>query len=183
MPLIPSIAPGLIGRPKGATNLVSNGGFETNTTGWAAFGAATLVGRNTTNKKFGAASCEVLCASSAQQGIRLTGITVAASTQYTYSAWILAAENINCVLTLTDNIDQGLASGNLAVPANAWTRISYTATTDSHTTRDLRVEAKDSVGAHTFYVDGVQLELGAVATPYIETDGATASRSALKWVA
>jgi len=41
----------------------------------------------------------------------------------------------------------------------------------------------NTAAAATYRVDGIQMELGSVATPYIETDGAAATRQPNKEVA
>jgi hypothetical protein len=79
-------------------------------------------------------------------------------------------------ILLQDFIDMNLIDTNTAVPAGVWTRITGTATTDAHTT--WHAAFRSVSGAKTFYIDGVQVEPGATASRYIETDGAAASRLA-----
>jgi hypothetical protein len=100
-------------------------------------------------------------------------LTCAASTQYTYSAWVYSQTGGQFYLQLSDGIDQGLAGPTVTVPAGVWTRLVATGTTDTHTGRTAYIFAKQ---ACTFWVDGVQVEAGPYATPYKHTDGATATR-------
>ena len=82
-------------------------------------------------------------------------------------------------ISLTDGIDQGLTSGPFTIPAATWTRVYFNGTTDAHVSRTLTI-TNAAVPAATIEIDGVQLETGLISTPYIETNGGTASRSAAR---
>lgn len=155
------------------TNLVLNGGAETNITGWNGYSGAT-VARDLSRSKFGVAS--VLVTPSTPNTGGGPGVTVLAATQYTYSAWVYSPTGGTYYIQLTDGIDQGLAGPDTIVPAGVWTRVVATGTTDSHTARNLWVFSRND--ANPFYMDGAQVEAQATATPYVHTDGATATRAA-----
>lgn len=191
--MIPSIAPPVaLGRPKASTNLVTNGGFETDTTGWAAIDAGSTLSRVTNDSAEGAACASVACnGSTARQGlIRPSGSRVAVTpgATYTLSAWI----KMDAGLTYEVGFDQYTAvsggsfvSGNQATGTakGGWELVTLTVTV-SGTTNGLAVfTRKNNATAATVKADAVQVEAGPVATPYIATDGGTASRPALKWVA
>ncbi|HSX19447.1 MAG TPA: fibronectin type III domain-containing protein [Candidatus Saccharimonadales bacterium] len=173
-----------------ATNLVANGGFETNTTGWIPrTGTSTTIARNTTEHKFGAASVAVTTPGSADyesvaNGTSSSGYyTVSSSTAYTVSAWTKAAVGENTYVVWDELNSSGTyitSQFSSAVVGNGgWQRVTLTATTNGSTARLLIYVGHNTTHvASTFYVDGVQVETGSVATPYIETNGATASRSA-----
>jgi len=166
-----------------ATNLGTNGGFESNTTGWEGTGAA--IARITTDAKFGAACLEVTVSSAADiaGARRSAGDVVSALTQYTGSLWLKAstgAPTITIYLveyTGADAFVQTNALTGVVLSTTTWQRLSLTITT-SATTGLLRMYAA-TFGSQTatFKVDGAQRELGAVATPYIGTNGASASRA------
>ena len=169
---------------QGTTNLIANGGFETNTTGWSAqFGGENL-SRVTSDYKFGTASLQVIVGTGNQginTGSYLPGFSP--STTYTFSAWI---KDTGAAMVLqVDEATSGytyIQSQNTTVGSGTglWRRINYTFTT-SPTTGRLSLDIyKGGTGATTFYIDGIQLESGSVATPYVETNGATAARSAAK---
>lgn len=184
MPMIPSIATGPIGRPKGSTNLITNGGAETNATGWVGRNGTETIARSTTQAKFGAASTAVtLTAASGAEGV-YHAFTGAALTQYTASLWAWAPVGVTIRIYGFDNISS-FSSGTSIAGDSAWHLHTVTWTTGA-LAATFRVYARCETATQTgkiFYVDGAQVESGAVATPYIETDGGSASRIALKWVA
>ena len=192
MPMIPSIAPGPIGRPKAATNLVTNGGFETNTTGWAAAGAGATLSRVTNDSAEGAACASVACdGGTARQGLQLSsGSRAAVTPGATYT--LQARLKMDAGLTYEVGFDQYTAiSGGAFVSGNQatgtatgdWQSVTLTVTV-SGTTNGLAVFVrKNNVTAATVKADAIQVEAGSISTPYIATDGGTASRNALKWVA
>jgi len=182
---IPSIAPHrAIGRPTGATNLVTNGGFETNTTGWLALGGTGAIARITTDPKFGSACCEVTCGAT-NDGIQGSGaFTVSAATQYTASAYIKSPAGETITFQWNEYTGGGFTAANSANLAGngQWQRIPVTATTGAGVDGVI-LFAYSASGAVTFQIDGIQFETGPIATPYIETNGGSASRSPLLVVA
>lgn len=186
--MIPSIAPRVaLGAPSGATNLVTNGGFETNTTDWAVT-ANNTIARSTVQKNSGAAS--LLCTYQDQVGLARFPATLTAAA-HIFSAWVYipTAWDGGDIL-LNDNGDYAGATGTQQASANMALRDQW-----QRLETDFTIVAGDLVGAlhiraasaptagRFIYVDDVQIELGAVATPYVATDGGSASRSRLKWVA
>lgn len=166
------------------TNLVTNGGLETNTTGWAGLIGTETIARVTSQAKFGAASLETITPGGVSyEGCRAGDYTVSPSTTYTASVWVkgsggtlaFAAEERNSGVYVTQT------AGGPFTPGSSWERKSVTFTTNSSTNRiRFKVYASGSIQALTFYVDGAQLEAQPLATPYVETNGGTASRSAAR---
>ena len=190
MPMIPSIAPGPIGRPKGSTNLITNGGFETDITGWVSGANRTTV-RSTEQAHSGAASLKTTA-----------NITFGAANIAEYAITLTAAAHRVSVWLY---IPAAWTGGNIAVSFNGFTSGSGPSTTNADMSlRDqwqrvvagpFTPAAGDLVGSiivratvafnsgEFVYVDDAQVEAGSTATPYIHTDGAVASRPRLKWVA
>ena len=164
-----------------ATNLVTNGGFETNTTGWsttspgfwlASGGSFTRV---TNESKFGTASAR-LQVSQTNRGAAFA-VTLAATTTYTVSLWYKGTGN--GTQFFFGEADSGTSSFILIEEsAPDWTRASVTFTTSADTACVIGLRGTQATPTVDYYIDGVQIETGPIATPYIETDGATASRAA-----
>lgn len=182
-----------LGRPKASTNLVTNGGFESNLTGWAAVGAGEVtLTRITTDSAEGTACANAACNGAfASQGLRLIAAARAA-----------VSPNTNYIMQAKFKIDAGVAyevgfdeftavgSGTFVTSnkvtgtaTGEWQYVTLTVTTNAATNGAQAFVQKNQLVAATVRADAVQIEPGAVATPYIATDGGTASRPALKWVA
>ena len=170
---------------EGTTNLIPNGGFESNTTGWASNnGAHATPSRDTTTSKFGVGSLKVVTDSTTQTGVQVTTNTISASasTIYTASAWVNAplgqsmqlvfnAYNVNTFINSIITTFTGTGS---------WQRVTATLTTGVGTNNVDPFIVTNSATATTFWVDGAQIEQKSTATPYVETNGATASRTAAR---
>lgn len=167
-----------------ATNLVTNGGFETNDTGYISSSGNTTV-RSTAQAKFGSASGLCTYGGTVGSGCAVYGITLTAAA-HAFSAWVYvpaafdggglswAAANWTSATVVTDTVDMNLR--------DQWQRVVGTITPDAgDLSGDIRLTLTDSqptAGNDFVYIDGVQVETGSIATPYIETDGGTASRLA-----
>ena len=172
-----------------ATNLVTNGGCETDKDGWIAGGAGTTATRITTDSFFGAACGEVSTNGGAGgRGLYLfdtdgsSRFPVSASTAYTCSAW---AKSVSGSLTLLIGMDWYNAGGTYFSTTSAtpsmtadWAQYSASGTSPATAAFAVPFVRINPAVAAIYHVDGVQLELGSIATPYIETDGAAATRGA-----
>lgn len=171
-----------VGIWQAATNLETNGGFETNTTGWTTGGTNTIA-RSTTQKLFGADSLKATYADSTSLAIH-AGITFTAA-RYVASRWVWIPTAWDggqiqiTVANLTSVTTNWSAHADMAL-RDQWQRIRVAFTPDAgDLTGDIRVIAASAPTATRFiYVDGAQHELASIATPYVETNGGTASRSA-----
>jgi hypothetical protein len=171
-----------VGIWRGTTNLVTNGGFETNTNGWTGGGAT--ISRDTTRAVHGIACLRVVTnGGSGGQGATTpggtSGIPVTAESSYTASAWVSGAASVR-INVLWYDANGTLLGGNssaYATPGSSWIRrvVSAVAPTDAAYAA-VRIETNSTTSV-TFYVDAVQLENLPFPTPYVHTDGATASRS------
>ena len=146
-----------------ATNLVANPSFETNTTGWSAYGGAS-VARSSLQALYGQYSM-LAVTSGATQGIQGSTSVATASAQHMLSCWVYLEIARSVTVHATDGIDKDLGTTTVAVAAGVWTRIIHTFTTDTHTAITYQVYAN---GATSMFVDAVQLEVGNAATPYCD---------------
>lgn len=163
-----------------ATNLVPNGGFETNTANVGTYGTAT-VSRVSSRAKFGMYSLEVRdAANDAGATMHVGGtLVVATATVYTTSAWVYAEADVTVRLVFREMdatggwINQSFVD---VVPNGEWIRAVVTHTTTSGVRGEPWV-LNFSGTVKTFYVDAVQIEQQPLATPYAHTDGASAARA------
>lgn len=173
---------GSMGVWESTTNLVTNGGFETNTTGWAGRQGTETLTRDTGQAKFGAGSLKVDLGhtDAALEGV-FHAFTGAAATVYTHSVWVKPDSGITVRVYAYDNVAGFVGGGSVAGDGETWTRLSVTTTTGAGAATFrvyVRVETSGNQSSKAFYVDGVQVEQQPLATPYVETNGSTASRSA-----
>lgn len=168
------------------TNLLTNGGFETDTSTYTGLRSATLT-RVTSDHKFGTACCQVVTPGAAlKEGIIRSNFAASASTAYAEGAWVKAPAGTRLELSLdwyTGARVFNSTSVTSLIATGGWDRVTVAATSPVGTTSVDFVLCTSSTGANqavTFYVDGWQFEQKAIATPYVETNGATASRTAAR---
>ncbi len=172
--------PAGVGVWEATTNLCTNGGFETNLTGWV----GTTPTRVTSKAKFGAASMQLVQTTGDIVSLtsNLTGLTP--SVAYTASAWVFVpvGTTINFVLQEFTVVDGFVGQSATAFDGTGtWQRISVTRTFGA-TGVHAMIYFVNAAGTSpsTYWVDGVQFEQKPIATPYVETNGATASRAAAR---
>lgn len=160
------------------TNLDDRGGFETvgSTPGWTSVNLA-IFSPDSDPVRFGAQS--VLCRTSAVNGYASRSVSgLTGSTQYTRSIWIYRHETAS---TITVQVFNNAVSATLATAAApavlGWSRVSVTFTTEAGQTTVVTRIACNTSGVD-YNLDGAQLEQQPIATPYVETNGATATRNA-----
>lgn len=165
--------PGGLGVWEGTTNLCTNGGFESNTTGWTTQNGATLT-RDATQVKFGTQAARLVKpGSSAYEGAVFSSVAVTNGLAYTISAWIYGAAGDAYILAAANtNI---AATGTLGV--TGWNRVSASGTATSTASGNITIEGTATPAATTWWIDGVQFEQKSIATPYVETNGAAVSRT------
>lgn len=180
---------GTVGIWQSATNLCTNGGIETNTTGWVASGALTIA-RSTEQAKFGSASLKSTAnATDATLSLALGqwGPVTITAVQHTISAWIYitpgwAGGTIKVkAFQFTSATGTVEASANMALTGQ-WQRVVCGPFTPAggDLTGDIRITADGVVQGNSAYIDGVQLEARRMATPYVQTNGSTASRASTR---
>jgi hypothetical protein len=162
---------------QGATNLIANGGLETDATGWVGHGNA-AISQSNTYSKFGSKSLKVISGDTGANGARFP-VSISNSTTYSMGVWVYSPDAGNMDIAIWRN-DFGayVGSNTVNVSANTWTYISGTGTTDGVSPWATLLVRNLNGAIRTFYVDGLQLESGSTSTPYIETNGSTSARSA-----
>jgi len=177
------------------TNLMPNGGAETNSNGFVNNQHLT-VSRATTVSKFGVAAFQGTSTTTGvwsaewRQTDGNTNISASAGSAYTFSLWSEAASNygtrpatINIIWCSTTPCSGGniisTSTANISNSSTSWTRYSVTATAPASTTIvRLSFNSDGSPGTgETNYFDGVQFEQKAYATPYVETSAGVATRN------
>lgn len=194
MTSIPSISPPFapLGHMKAATNLVTNGGFETNTTGWGDGGNTTLT-RSTEQANSGTASGKSVMDSTSgvENACAFYPITFAGAGTYTLSAWVYIPTAWSGGTVALDHSGFAGSSPADGTDVNAdmdvrdgWQRLGSTVTiAGGDLAGNMRVVATSIESGEFIYVDDAQIESGSVATPYVPTDGGTATRPATTWIA
>jgi hypothetical protein len=151
-----------------SNNLVTNPGFETGTTGWATRGSSTisqnLVKANTYN---GLASLQaVVTAASSGASTNSFTATIASGTQYTMSVYVRSTSAISAMrIGYTTSGGDTACAGTLVTLTTGFQRMTCTFTPASNVTA-IWIDNNTTGTATTEYIDGVQLETGAVATAF-----------------
>ena len=175
---------------EGTTNLLPNGGLESNNWWWNLVG---VVGAQTsTNPKFGTkAHSARSAAASGDNFIVVSGFNLQPSTTYTWSAWVYfpqagyLGENDLYLQEIGGAYRRIAVLGpGLRAHSAGWHRLSGTGTTPSDWIASSRVALRPAKLANgnwdtnlTIYFDGLQVEQKTFSTPYVHTDGAQAART------
>ena len=155
------------------TNLITNPGFEVNSTGWAASGTGSIR-RDTSQTYSGIASLKVVSQAAANSGAQynLNPVETKASTTYTIS-WYALLDGSSAAFTdmIARYSPDGTATSDCSVTAmnsqtvvtGGWTRYfcAVSSATTPTTSGFIRI-MQTGATAHTYYIDGVQLEQTAV---------------------
>ena len=170
--------PGGFGVFPAATNRCINGNATTNTAG-VTDNSSTTSRVTTGTVKFGTTAFEVVSGNAAaNEGPSQSVSGGAASTQYTVSAWAWLVSGAATVrATLQDDVS-GKQGGTGVVLTATPQRVRVTATTGALAVTFNSFIETTVQQAGTWRVGGWQVETGNVATPFVTTDGGTATRSA-----
>jgi len=170
--------PGGYGVWPAATNLNDNGNATTNTTG-ITDNSSTTTQVTSGAVKFGSTAFEVVSGNAAaNEGPSQAIDGGLAGTQYTVSAWAWLVSGAATVrATLSDSV-AGKQGGTAVVLTATPQKVQVTATTGALALNEASYIETTVQQAGTWRIGGWQVETGPVATPYIETDGGTASRTA-----
>lgn len=156
------------------TNLCTNGDFETNVTGWTAAGSNTIA-RSTAQAKYGSASARCTygnggggdtnvgswpCTLTPVQQVFSKWVWIPSSPNYTGSGVTLSAEGFTSAAgTLS-------ASANLSL-RDQWQRLTIAFTPAAGDLAGFLVaRAIGAANTNFFYIDGIQIEKGSVATTF-----------------
>lgn len=167
---------------KDSTNLVNNGSFETNTTGWSAIDSNSSMSSSivSTNSKFGKNSLLLVNSNSGDDDYYEFTTSASANTKYIVTAWldgskIEAGALGNRCLAVWDNNDVStFVFTSQSTPTVGWVRHRQIITTSAGGSA-LKIRLYSPKGS--IYWDGIQVEQRERPTPFIYTDGATSTRS------
>jgi hypothetical protein len=165
------------------SNLISTSGFESNATGWTAAGASTTIVRDSNNAYLGSYSLKIVTSVTADSGAQFTinPVVTAASTNYTISFFarrasgdataftdLIARYSADGTTTAGHFSDCGVTAMNSQTVLNTgWTRYYCTVSSATTPTTSGYILIKDTAGAaHTWYIDGVQLEQASTVSAY-----------------
>ena len=102
--------------------------------------------------------------------VRQSPITIAASTQYTFSVYLKAAGAVTCGLYLHGNQSSTPESQSPVAVTTSWQRFSITGTTGAaESTVLVAIGGYNNFNNVTVFAWGAQLNMGAAATPYVKT--------------
>lgn len=155
--------------PEEGTNLITNPSLETNTTGWALAGSASIA-RSTTQQRRGAYSLAITMTAATGDGAYYGTVSLTSGTTYTYSIDVYAPAGmpLKAYFATTGGVQAGGVRSFKGT--GRWQRISVTYTETSNTTRRLYLTKDASAKTGTVYLDGAQLEAKAYPTTYIDGD-------------
>ncbi len=151
------------------TNLITNPSFETNTTGWSTFGTGATFAQSTIRSMFGTNSGYYQNGGISSAGRIQATLAVSASTAYAASIWIYTpnTNSGNAYLRIDNNGGSSLGVQTENVQSDQWNRVVVNFTTPSDVTSVFfRVYAGGV--SNKYFVDGIQLEQKAYATPYCD---------------
>lgn len=158
-----------------ATNVISNPGFEVNTTSWNVLNGSTVT-RDTATFHSGVASCKVVTTGSAQGVISSSAMTpagfFATGTSVTVTAWVLADAGATFRLYAGTSGTGAVTGTTLFTGTGDWQMVSVAAVagTSSNT---FRVNTQGAQ-ALTFYVDDWTVVTGTVVEDFNgDTESAT----------
>lgn len=161
-----------------ATNLNDNGNATTNLTGVTDHSSTTT--RATTGVvKFGTTAFNVVSGNAAaNEGPSQPINGGLGSTLYTVSAWVWLISGAATVRTTLSDSVAGKQGGSAVALTATPQKVTVTATTGIAGITEASYIETTIQQAGTWRIGGWQVETGAVATPYVQTDGADATRPA-----
>lgn len=170
-------------------NLCTNGGFETNATGWDTNDGSLAVSRDTSGAKFGSAQGKVTSSANGEiASVRFgnaSTVSAIAGTAYTNSIWVkdgnTSGKSVYIEIDFYDSggILLGHVSGTETALTGSYQLLTATMTAPASTDHvQLRVVTSNHgagfANGDCFFVDGAQIETGSVAHDFVNTDGSTA---------
>jgi len=163
-------------------NLNPNGGFEASDGGYTIEGGTLTI--STDIARFGMRSGKVVAHASAVVVTAAIAASAFPRTTYTSSIWFYATAGVvgkTCFMTIrgAGGVAPAAELGQRAITVVAgWQRLFVTGiiTQSDRTGVTLSVTLPDAAANDTFYLDGWQFEANPTPTPYLEMNGAIASR-------
>lgn len=156
------------------TNLLSNPGFETNTTGWGPLGT-TPIARSTSQAHNSVASCLMARDGTGSKGVQISTSlkpAVNANKQYTFGCWVFAETEASTIVLRMQYYDKagsgGSATSNsvatgVAIPMGVWTHVQYTTRSDASAAGFVgyAYTASGTNPSNVYYDDFVLVEVGS----------------------
>jgi hypothetical protein len=165
------------------TNLCTNPGFETDTSGWAGYDSGAVIARDTTKAKYGLSSLKITPPGTniaVRAAFTLNGQSTGA--QFNFSAYVMPTSSRNVRISI-----DGLTSGNVfsstigsvdtVLTPNVWTRISVSGTVLAgapnlrFTVGYRSLDGTMAPAGETLNVDAAQIVSGVLLLPYVDTSG------------
>ncbi|MDO8335829.1 MAG: carbohydrate binding domain-containing protein [Candidatus Saccharibacteria bacterium] len=141
-------------------NLLTNGNFESNTTGWTATGGAS-VSQNTSQSYLGNGSAQVTTTAAANDGAKYN-YALASQTNYTLTFYAksssLTATSIPLAIGRSEDGSTDTNCASTSINGGGWTKISCSFTTANVSGTDYVYIKQTDATARTIYIDSVQLE-------------------------
>ena len=175
---------------EGTTNLIENGGFESNTSHWVesiGSGGAGSLSRITSDSKFGSASADFSITNTTAFNVFLnqyyaynTAPYFNTANQYTLSFWAKLSSGAS---SWHVGIQDGAATNPVMsltnfTPTSTWQRFTFTFTPLQAGNQPDIYFGTSPLAVSDLHVDGLQLEQKTYPTPYVDTNTTTATRSA-----
>ncbi|MDI9885898.1 carbohydrate binding domain-containing protein [Streptomyces sp. HNM0645] len=155
-----------------AKNLITNTGFETDTSGWSSSGTPAIA-RVTSPVQHGTGAMRCTWGAVSSQSVRTDVYGLDVGTTYTASAYVRvpAGDQAVRLKLATRSTGTDFAFGSYSTTNDAWERVTVTFVA-TEPSLQLRINPQTPTGAGDIaYVDAVQLEEGATATAF-DPDGA-----------
>ncbi|MEU4133662.1 carbohydrate binding domain-containing protein [Streptomyces wuyuanensis] len=155
-----------------AKNLITNPGFETDTSGWSSSGTPAIA-RVTSPVHDGTGSMRCTWGAVSSQSVRIDVYGLDVGTTYTASAYVRvpAGDQVVRLKMAARSTGSDFAFGSYSTLFDTWERITCTFVA-TETSLQLRINPQTPTGAGDIaYIDAVQLEEGSSATAF-DSDGA-----------
>jgi hypothetical protein len=165
------------------TNLVTNPGFETDTTGWATWDGSTIA-RVTTKAKYGDACLQITPSGTGWAARTMYKVAVTPGQAVNVSAYVNPDSAVNCRISLEWMNSGGtyltgvpIYTNDQMLPLNAWTRVSASATAaPAGAAFALLVVgyygSVNTPSSDKVYIDSAQIVVGSSALPpYVDSTG------------
>ena len=170
--------PGGLGIWEATTNLCTNGGFESSTTGWTQVSA--ILAQDGSWSMFGSKSGRVETADAQENEGAYITFVASGGVPHTGSAWARVASGSGTVRArIADNTGSTVTAGASVTLSATPQRVTVTTTSSLTNGATYRLYLETDVQQPlTFWIDGVQPEPKSYATPYVATNGAVTTRAA-----
>jgi hypothetical protein len=182
---------GTYGIWEATTNLLTNGGFEANATGWT--GTNGTVARDNARAKFGTYSGRLTITASGSATSMSATATISGATaarKYSGSVWVYAdstqtGRDFVIILRETGGASGAAESQSVKTLAAGWNLLTHTRTIAQNDRTGVLMAVGPSSNAGNFatqryWIDGAQIEEQPLITPYVDTSGSTQTRTAAR---